>query len=303
MAVKNVPVVPRPWAKLQRDCAEGRGDGCRAVWECPVTSALSLIGPSADVAAVMHALFEQPTIASRLARLLGRAALTTEGCAKLIALAALHDVGKINQGFQRKPFGNGKPVGHVKPVVTLLNTGEVELQALRRQRKLDRLLYLLVERSDDFLPFDATMAHHGSLPCAGDHDPGIWREVDGYDPLLASRHLFEVIVEWCPEALSKTPLGWTPAFQHAFAGCSCWLTGWAATCSMPACRTVSRGINWLYRWQQTSCNAVASCRNEPALPRPCCLGMLKHLRATTTPPPPKLQCCIWLHPAKVAELA
>ncbi len=218
MAVKNVPVVPRPWAKLQRDCAEGRGDGCRAVCKCPVTSALSLIGHSADVAAVLHALLEQPTIANRLARLLGRALLTMEDRAKLIALAALHDVGKINQGFQRKPFINSKPVGHIKPVVTLLNTGQVELQALRWQGKLDRLLHLLVEPSEDFLPFAAILAHHGSLPCAGDHDPRIWHEADGYDPLLACRHLVEAIVEWCPEALSNTPLGWTPAFQHAFAG-------------------------------------------------------------------------------------
>ncbi len=163
MAVKNFAVVPRPWAKLRRDCAEGRGNGCRAVCKCPVSSTLSLIGHSADVAAVLHALLEQPTIASRLARLLERAALTTEDRAKLIALAALHDFGKINQGFQSKPFVGGKPVGHVKPAVTLLDRGQVELEALRRRGKLDRLLHLLVEPSDDFMPFAAILSHHGSL--------------------------------------------------------------------------------------------------------------------------------------------
>ncbi len=72
--------------------------------------------------------------------------------------------------------------------------------------------------SDDLMPLDAILAHHGSLPCAGPYEPGIWRAADGYDPTRACRDLVEAVVVWCKEALSRTPLVWNPAFQHAFAG-------------------------------------------------------------------------------------
>ncbi len=66
-----------PWAKLRRQCKEGRGDRCRRGCDCPVSGALSLIGHSADVAACMHALLGQLSIARRLGRLLGQPALTS----------------------------------------------------------------------------------------------------------------------------------------------------------------------------------------------------------------------------------
>jgi CRISPR-associated endonuclease/helicase Cas3 len=166
----------------------------------------------------VHALLGQPVIARRFARLLGRPELTTEDHAKLIALAALHDLGKINRGFQRKPFFKGPPVGHVTPVVTLLAKRGPELRALLQQGNLHRLLHVLADPSGDLMPFDAILAHHGSLPCEGSHDRGIWHAADGYDPIRACRELVEAVVGWCQEALGLTPLGWNPAFQHAFAG-------------------------------------------------------------------------------------
>ena len=54
----------RPWAKLLRDCREGRGAACRAICDCPVTESLSLIGHSADVAAMLRALLELPVVAA-----------------------------------------------------------------------------------------------------------------------------------------------------------------------------------------------------------------------------------------------
>jgi len=214
----NSNMAPRPWAKLQRNCVKGQGGSCRAACNCVVTASLSLIGHSADVAAVVHALLGQPVIARRLARLLGQSALTAPDCATLIALAALHDLGKINHGFQRKPFFKGVRGGHVAPVVTLLHEGARELQALRELGSLGRLLHVLEDQAIGLVPFDAILAHHGSLPLAGQYNPKIWHADDGYDPVGACRDLVEAVVTWCPEALGRTPLVWNPAFQHAFAG-------------------------------------------------------------------------------------
>ena len=209
---------PWPWAKLQRHCKEGRGDRCRAGCDCPVTGALSLIGHSADVAALMHALLGQPTIARRLARLLEQTALTPRDRAQLTALAALHDLGKINHGFQRKPFVRGARGGHIGPLVDLLHESKAEFRALRDDGVLRRWQHLLEHEAGDLTAFDAILAHHGSLPKAGPGNGALWRKDDIHDPVRACRDLVESIAAWLPEALASAPLNWNAAFQHAFAG-------------------------------------------------------------------------------------
>jgi CRISPR-associated endonuclease/helicase Cas3 len=62
----------------------------------------SLVDHSADVSAVIEALLDQPTINRRLARSAGRDRLDRQTCARLAALAFLHDIGKANRGFQRR---------------------------------------------------------------------------------------------------------------------------------------------------------------------------------------------------------
>ena len=166
---------PWPWAKLQRHCKEGRGDRCRAGCDCPVTGALSLIGHSADVAALMRALLGQPTIARRLARLLGQTALTPRDRAQLTALAALHDLGKINHGFQRKPFIKNAHGGHVGPLGALLTKSPAELLALIDGGGLRRLLHLL-DQNGELIAFNAILAHHGSLPTEQPMDAALWRQ-------------------------------------------------------------------------------------------------------------------------------
>jgi len=168
----------------------------------------------------MHALLGQPNIAKRLANLLQQSELTTQDREKLVALSALHDFGKINHGFQRKPFIKGVPGGHIAPVVTLLNEGPPELKTLLEQGGLDHVLHLLEDQAFGLMPFDAILAHHGSLPppLVGRQDCSIWRKDGAYDPVSACRDLVEAIVTWCPNALDHTPLAWNAAFQHAFAG-------------------------------------------------------------------------------------
>ena len=54
----------------------------------------------ADVGACLEALLAQPTICRRLARSGGLDDLAPSTIARLCVLAALHDVGKVNVGFQ-----------------------------------------------------------------------------------------------------------------------------------------------------------------------------------------------------------
>jgi len=219
-----VPDVATPWAKLRRACREGRSDGCRSGCACPVTSSLSLIGHSADVAAVLLALLERPIIARRLARLLGQPELTPEDQARLVALAALHDLGKINHGFQNKPFDRPTPkAGHIEPLVSLMtnitagNAAQTVTKALREEGQLARLAHL-IEPGQNRWPFDAIMAHHGSLSSAQPARAALWRAADGYDPIRACRDLVEAIGAWFPGALAPVPVIWSSPFGHAFAG-------------------------------------------------------------------------------------
>jgi CRISPR-associated endonuclease/helicase Cas3 len=189
-----------------------------------VESALSLIGHSADVASVVWALLGQRNIAARLARLRGQSELTATDRAQLAALAALHDVGKINQGFQRRPFFPGEQGGHVRPVVAMLAdlptspANQAAQKALFARGGLGRLLHLLADENGACIPLDAILAHHGSLPATAPPNPRIWAASDGYDPVSACADLVDAIVAWFPDALGAARPNWSPAFQHAFAG-------------------------------------------------------------------------------------
>ena len=98
------------WAKLARDAS-----GCVTAWH-------SLVHHSADVAAVLLVLLEQPTIAARLARLAEREGLDAVTCARLGALAFLHDIGKANRGFRARVDGRAcKIVGGSCPCLGRLS--------------------------------------------------------------------------------------------------------------------------------------------------------------------------------------
>ncbi len=221
----DMPGPPLPWAKLERNCREQRGRFCRSACSCPVQAALSLIGHSADVAAVLGALLELPTISGRLARLLGKSALAPAECERLTALAALHDLGKINRGFQCGPFASsGRRHGHVKPLVALMEPRRLaEEKAFQRLLeegggKLDRLKHVWADAKMKPVQFRAVLAHHGSLPEANGAEATLWQEAPSYSPVHACRTLVEAVEDWFPLATTLSPIAWTPAFEHAFAG-------------------------------------------------------------------------------------
>jgi CRISPR-associated endonuclease/helicase Cas3 len=89
------------WAKLIRNEA------------AEVVSWQPLEAHGADVAAVAEALLRHTILGLRLARLLKQKTLSDVQIARLSILAALHDVGKVNQGFQDRAYSkNARCVGH-----------------------------------------------------------------------------------------------------------------------------------------------------------------------------------------------
>jgi CRISPR-associated endonuclease/helicase Cas3 len=118
----------------------------------------SLVDHSADVAAVVAALLSQPTINGRLASAAGRASLDAVTCARLAALAFLHDIGKANRGFRRRIDANAPTVGHIDELVWLFNSDFAG--------RLSTVLGL--ERTDSWFAsedalelWDTVFAHHG----------------------------------------------------------------------------------------------------------------------------------------------
>jgi CRISPR-associated endonuclease/helicase Cas3 len=118
----------------------------------------SLVDHSADVAAVVAALLSQPTINGRLGSAAGRASLDAVTCARLAALAFLHDIGKANRGFRRRIDASAPTVGHIDELVWLFNSDLAErLSTVLGLKRTDSWF-----ASEDALElWDAVYAHHG----------------------------------------------------------------------------------------------------------------------------------------------
>ena len=88
----------------------------------------------ADVGACLEALLAQPTIRRRLARSGGRDDLDAATIARLCVFAALHDIGKVNVGFQVRiwepedqPKGDRIPfAGHIADLSPVLYKRDIQ---------------------------------------------------------------------------------------------------------------------------------------------------------------------------------
>jgi CRISPR-associated endonuclease/helicase Cas3 len=188
-----------------------------------------LIAHSADVASVLRALTEPGTaLFDRLMRAAGPTDPDRLRCT-LVYLAALHDLGKANHGFQDKAGPWARPErakrwptrGHVIPVIASIHTRGPFLQAMTRL--LTRLPLEDAARSDAFL---TAIAHHGR-PWRSDPSKRagpLWAQVwapdteSGRDPIAEIERLSDRAIAWSGMQVGGEPLPWPAALSNFFAG-------------------------------------------------------------------------------------
>ena len=192
----------------------------------------------ADVGACFEAFLAQPTIRNRLARCGGRDSLDDATASRLAVFAALHDIGKVNAGFQTRIWsdedllGRRRPrwAGHTDDLAPVLNGDD--------SRTADWFFDAL-GWWDDFVKWDdrggettsamlvSTLSHHGrplKLEGGRSENPDIWRPFGDLNPERCVRRIGKLVRDWFPSAFASDapPLPSAPAFQHMFLGLCNW---------------------------------------------------------------------------------
>ena len=210
--------IPFPWAKLDQK------DGETVGW-------LPLLHHSADVSACCEALLQRTLFRRRLAALGGLEDLDGQQVSRLCVLAALHDFGKANLGFQHKchPPGDRRypPAGHLREALGALDGGAGPGVQKRLVNALDiQAMISWIENSSGdpeplFQFLVATISHHGRpLMPAGKLPAEIWTANGDYDPIEAVGELAESTKAWFPDAWQPggSPLPAAAELQHGWAG-------------------------------------------------------------------------------------
>lgn len=194
------------WGKLHRD-----QDGTVLSWH-------PLVDHCADVAACFETLLRTTTLRARLARLAGIDELGEIQIQRLVALAALHDIGKFNPGFQAKALGD-TGAGHVREVLYLF--GSDDGPRLAEAIDLDHLA-TWGNGEDHICRFlIASICHHGRpLGIGQGSSAHLWKRRSEQDPFAGIQDLLRRIRVWCPAAFAADapPLPDEVELQHAFSG-------------------------------------------------------------------------------------
>ena len=189
---------------------------------------LSLVDHSIDVASVAEALLNLPTISARLGALAGRE-LSHVDIARLSFFTGLHDVGKVNHGFQARLMGRKPDCGHIGPMWSILfSTILRHDHYLLRQRVCEALGASRWSRwsadgEAEKAIWSAVLAHHGHLPAnlSARPDPRLWVPRDRYDPLRALSEVERIMTTMFSDGFiadADEPLPNNPRFVHALAG-------------------------------------------------------------------------------------
>ena len=197
----------------------------------------------ADVGACFEALLRQPLIRQRLAHAGGWNDIDDATAARLCVFAALHDIGKVNIGFQtqiwrRDDYPNGQhPPGRAGHTVDL-----TPVLANNDRATAEWFFEALAWWWDATETWDdcggetvcgllvATLSHHGrplQLDDGRSEHPQLWRRFGNLDPQEQVTRLGRLVREWFPAAFvaGGPALPSTPAFQHHFLGL-CNLADW-----------------------------------------------------------------------------
>ena len=204
----SVGMITHPWAKLKRKDDKDRSS--------PVVDWHPLIAHSADVAACLEMLLRHTILETRTAHLMGQDDLSEQQIQRLCALAALHDAGKVNRGFQNRsqenpPFTDN----HVTPIVGLLK-GNENPRKLREALPLKEI-YNWYD-SDWKLTrswLQTTWSHHGSPV----NNPVLKNKRWDDKALRDLRKVGEWAQQWYPLAFEKKVDSFdNPQLQHLFNG-------------------------------------------------------------------------------------
>ena len=196
----------------------------------------------ADVGACMETLLSQPTIRGRLASAAGRDDIDEATAARLAVFAALHDIGKVNVGFQtqiwqaedwqgaRRPHEWGR--GHTRDIVPVIIEDDRETAGwFFPALSFEELLEWDADDGETASSlFVATLSHHGeplNLEGGRPRNPSMWRPYGGLDPKACVERIGGLARDWFPAAFAQDapPLPSAPEFQHMFLGL-CTLADW-----------------------------------------------------------------------------
>ena len=197
----------------------------------------------ADVGACFESLLAQPIIRQRLAYSGGLDTLDDATAARLSLFAALHDIGKVNVGFQTRiwrdadfPSGRRRPghAGHYHELAPVLRDED----SATAEWFFGNLGWWwdAVESWDDCggetvcALFIAALSHHGQpLQLEGrlNSNSSLWSRIGGLVPAEGVRRIGELARRWFPAAWEPGggPLPPAPEFQHHFLGL-CTLADW-----------------------------------------------------------------------------
>lgn len=211
------PPITGFWAKLARD-----DDRNLIGWH-------PLISHCADVAACFELLLSETILGRRLAATIGADSLSSQTRARLAYLAALHDAGKVNLGFQRKAFSPsvipGKRAGHLSPLIDVIDSYDDLKEAILLSLKVDDVCDWFDDENQTIDMLVTTWGHHGRPVTIGtdfDHDLWVSGKIAGQalDPVEGLEALANAAKIWFPEAFEQggPALQTTPAFQHLYIG-------------------------------------------------------------------------------------
>ncbi|GIX17990.1 MAG: CRISPR-associated helicase/endonuclease Cas3 [Rhodothalassiaceae bacterium] len=208
------PPIAAPWGKIARD----EQSGCVEAWH-------PLVHHCLDVAAVMEALLTRTLLGARLAALAGVDALTPGWIRRLGWLAYLHDIGKLNPGFQARANGGGRS-GHVAEGLALFRTGDLA-ETARGAMSADKMLCWFDNENERCAALGhllvASIAHHGRplpLDRLDSNAEWVWSLSAHHDELATQlcKYLEGGLTAIEPPLEGEPRLKIGPRFTHAFAG-------------------------------------------------------------------------------------
>ncbi|MEQ8457573.1 MAG: CRISPR-associated helicase Cas3' [Sandaracinaceae bacterium] len=181
------------WGKLRLDA------GVAVAWH-------PLVDHCLDVAACAEALLERSLLGARLSGLARRESLTPVDRARLVVLAALHDLGKMNRGFQNRGTGGFPQAGHVDEASWLLQSSEGQAVLAPLAAWGDAAYGLLF----------AAISHHGRPAAVSTAEcKSLWEG----EPLSRLADFLERLRELVPRAFEDgPPMPDAIALEHGFAG-------------------------------------------------------------------------------------